>query len=81
MWLKSGGKLIGPTETSMVFLDLEDAQLPLPQLIKMSSEHGLKIRHQRLVVHYPDINTSCRQGIVQIYRSERIARIPQDSKV
>lgn len=47
-----GGKLLAPTETNMVFLDLEDADSPTPRLVEMASEHGLIIGRQRLVVHY-----------------------------
>jgi threonine aldolase len=52
LWLRSGGKLLGPTETNMVFLDLEDARISIPELAKLASEYGLLINKQRLVVHY-----------------------------
>lgn len=52
LWLKSGGKLLGPTETSMVLLDLESANLPLAEFQRLALEHGLLVRSQRLVVHY-----------------------------
>lgn len=52
LWLESGGKLLGPTETNMVFLDLEEARLTIADLVNMSTAHGLLIKSQRLVVHY-----------------------------
>jgi hypothetical protein len=36
IWLRSEGKLLVPTEVSMVFLGLEDALLPTTELIKMA---------------------------------------------
>lgn len=52
LWVRSGGKLLGPTETCMVFLDIKDAGLSKDELISMAEEHGLKLAHLRLVVHY-----------------------------
>jgi threonine aldolase len=52
LWLQSGGKLLGPTETCMVFIDIEDARLSTAELTKMSYEHGVKIKNQRVVIHY-----------------------------
>lgn len=51
-WLRSGGKLLSPTETCMVYLDIKDAGLSRSALVNMANEHGLKLANQRLVVHY-----------------------------
>lgn len=51
-WVQSGGKLLGPTETCQVFLDIKDACLSRSDLERMSKEHGLIIKNERLVVHY-----------------------------
>jgi threonine aldolase len=51
-WVKSGGKLLGPTETNMVWLDIKAARLPRKELEKMAAEQGLVIKAERLVVHY-----------------------------
>lgn len=51
-WLQSGGKLLGPTQTCMVFLDLKAADLSRSTLEKMAQEHGVIIKNERLVVHY-----------------------------
>jgi threonine aldolase len=52
LWVGSGGKLLGPTETCMVFLNIKDAGLTRNKLEEMSAEHGLVIKNERLVVHY-----------------------------
>lgn len=52
LWLRSGGKLLGPTETCMVFLDIKDSGLTVTELEKLAFEHGLLIKLQRLVIHY-----------------------------
>lgn len=51
-WIRFGGKLLGPAETCMVFLDIKDAGLSKSELVSMANGHGLKIANQRLVVHY-----------------------------
>jgi len=52
LWVRSGGKLLGPTETCMVFLDIKDAGVSRSRLEELSSQHGLVIKNERLVVHY-----------------------------
>lgn len=52
LWVRSGGKLLKPTETCMVWLDLEAAALSRAKLVSMASEQGLKITNERLVVHH-----------------------------
>lgn len=52
LWVRSGGKLLKPTETCMVFLDLQSAGLSKADLVSMASEHGLRIMNERLVVHH-----------------------------
>lgn len=52
LWLRSGGKLLGPTESCMVFLDIKDAEISVTELEILALEHGLVIKLQRLVVHY-----------------------------
>lgn len=52
LWIQSGGKLLNPTETCMIWLDLEAACLSTVDLVRMSSEFGLTIRSERLVVHH-----------------------------
>lgn len=51
-WVRHGGKLLSPSETCMVFLDLKDIGLSRPELRRMSEKVGLDIRTERLVVHY-----------------------------
>ncbi len=58
-WMQCGGKLLGPTETCQVFLDLEHARLPVEDLVKMSADHGVKIMNQRLMVHYRKNLSTC----------------------
>ena len=52
LWTRSGGKLLGSTETCMVWLDLKAARLQRKELERMASEYGLLIKNERLVVHY-----------------------------
>ncbi|KEF63161.1 threonine aldolase [Exophiala aquamarina CBS 119918] len=52
LWVRSGGKLLGPTETCMVFLDIKDAGISRSRLEELSAQHGLVIKNERLVVHY-----------------------------
>ncbi|TVY29750.1 Aldolase [Lachnellula hyalina] len=54
IWTELGGKLENPTETNMVWLNLEDAGSSGPEFLEVAKEHGLKILpgRGRLVVHY-----------------------------
>ena len=52
VWVGHGGKLRGPTETCMVFLNIRDVGLSQTELEKMALKHGLVIKNERLVVHY-----------------------------
>lgn len=52
MWQKMGGKLANPTETNMVWLDLEAAETTKEEFIAMALKHGIKTMGGRLVVHY-----------------------------
>ena len=52
LWVQSGGKLSKPTDTCMVWLDLEADGISRADLESMASEHGLKITSERLVVHH-----------------------------
>jgi len=52
MWQKMGGKLAEPTETNMVWLDLEAAETTKEEFIAMALKHGIKTMGGRLVVHY-----------------------------
>jgi len=52
MWQKMGGKLAEPTETNMVWLDLEAADTTKEEFIAMALKHGIKTGGGRLVVHY-----------------------------
>jgi threonine aldolase len=50
IWTGMGGKLANPTETNMVWLDLQDVR---PGFVEIAKEHGLRVLDRgRLVVHY-----------------------------
>lgn len=51
-WTKLGGKLTKPTETNMVWLDLEDAGSSNAEFKELGLAKGLKTISGRLVVHY-----------------------------
>lgn len=52
IWTDLGGKLGQPTETNMVWIDLEDAGVPGEKFAEMGRAKGLKFLEGRLVVHY-----------------------------
>lgn len=52
LWEGLGGKLQQPTETNMVWLDLDDAGISTEEFRKLGTEKGLKLYAGRLVVHY-----------------------------
>lgn len=51
-WTRLGGILIKPTETNMVWLDLEDANISISDFVDQGKAKGLKLLGGRLVVHY-----------------------------
>jgi threonine aldolase len=51
-WRSKGGKLTNPTETNMVWLDLEAAGCRRDEFVELAKEVGLKMLGGRLVVHY-----------------------------
>jgi threonine aldolase len=51
-WRSKGGKLTNPTETNMVWLDLEAAGCRPDEFVELAKEEGLKVLGGRLVVHY-----------------------------
>jgi threonine aldolase len=52
LWEKKGGKLTSPTETNMVWLDLEAAGVTGEEMVEAGKKHGLKMFPGRVVVHY-----------------------------
>jgi threonine aldolase len=52
MWLDRGGELTSPTETNMVWLDLEAAGIEGSDFVECGKKHGLKFYAGRIVVHY-----------------------------
>jgi threonine aldolase len=52
MWTEMGGKLDQPTETNMVWFNLEDLHLTDDEFAAIGKKHGLRFLAGRLVVHY-----------------------------
>ncbi|RDW83054.1 threonine aldolase-like protein [Coleophoma crateriformis] len=52
LWVSMGGKLAQPTETNMVWFDLEDAGITAEEIKALGKEKGLTLGGGRLVVHY-----------------------------
>ncbi|KAK0122253.1 hypothetical protein ONS95_010504 [Cadophora gregata] len=52
IWTGMGGKLTQPTETNMVWFDLDDAGISDDEFVELGSKHGLRFLGPRLVVHY-----------------------------
>lgn len=52
LWQDLGGKLDRPTETNMVWFNLDAAGISVEEFVKVGKENGLKLFGGRLVVHY-----------------------------
>jgi threonine aldolase len=52
LWTSMGGKLDKPTETNMVWFDLDDVGLTGDEFAEMGRKHGVRFLGGRLVVHY-----------------------------
>jgi threonine aldolase len=52
MWTEMGGNLDQPTETNMVWFNLEDLHLTGDEFAAIGKKHGLRFLAGRLVVHY-----------------------------
>lgn len=52
IWEGLGGKLERPTETNMVWFDLESMGIEEKDFIQLGKEQGLRLGGSRLVVHY-----------------------------
>ena len=52
LWISMGGKLSQPTETNMVWLDLEDVGIEKDEFVKLGKARGLRLHSGRLVAHY-----------------------------
>lgn len=51
-WVAGGGKLVWPTETNMIWLDLGSIGLNVSTWVSMAREHGINLNGARLVIHY-----------------------------
>ncbi len=52
IWTGMGGKLAKPTETNMVWFDLQDCGVTDAEFAQMGMQKGLRLLGGRLVVHY-----------------------------
>ncbi|KAH8674622.1 pyridoxal phosphate-dependent transferase [Tricladium varicosporioides] len=54
VWTDMGGKLSQPTETNMVWLDLDDVGCPGDEFVELGEKQGLRVLSSRgrLVIHY-----------------------------
>jgi threonine aldolase len=52
MWIGMGGKLAKPTETNMVWFDLDDCGVSETEFVEMGKQKGLRLLGGRLVMHY-----------------------------
>jgi threonine aldolase len=52
LWQDLGGKLDKPTETNMVWFDLEAAGISAQRFVELGKSRGLRLLGGRLVVHY-----------------------------
>jgi threonine aldolase len=69
-WVCLGGKLTKPTETNMIWLDLEAAGIEPPVFAKMTNDAGLKTMkgrlENRLIVHY-QISQDAVNTLLQVF--------------
>lgn len=52
IWQDLGGKMMYPVDTNMVWLDLSPHGVQTNDFITLAEKYGLKIKGERLVVHY-----------------------------
>jgi len=52
LWESKGGKLAHPTETNMVWLDIDAEGCSADEVAELAAKEGLKLRGGRCVVHY-----------------------------
>ncbi|KAK7755136.1 hypothetical protein SLS62_002951 [Diatrype stigma] len=52
MWREVGGHTRYPVETNVVWLDLQSSGIPPSRLNEIGEEEGLKLKGERLLVHY-----------------------------
>ena len=52
IWTDMGGKLAKPTETNMVWFDLDDVGMSEEEFVELGRQNGLRFLGDRLVVHY-----------------------------
>ena len=50
-WMLKGGKLLLPTETNQVWLDLDAVDIKVDDFNKLGMQHGIKLNGRRIVVH------------------------------
>jgi threonine aldolase len=77
LWTSRGGRLESPTQTNMVWLDLESSGLGPNDLAGIGQEKGLKLMGGRIVVHYRKLsNRSLRIAGNQGLRPDWSQRYP-----
>lgn len=52
IWTDMGGKLANPTETNMVWFDLDDVGMSEEEFVELGRRYGLRFLGSRLAVHY-----------------------------
>ncbi|KAI0129922.1 pyridoxal phosphate-dependent transferase [Xylariales sp. AK1849] len=71
-WVNLGGKLTKPTETNMIWLDLEAAGIEAPIFAQLTHAAGLKTMRgrleNRLIVHY-QISDEAVNTLIQVFHS------------
>jgi threonine aldolase len=68
IWEEMGGKLDKPTETNMVWFDLEEAGIRAEDFVELGRQHGLRFLGARLVVHY-QISDEAVQKLTDVMRA------------
>ncbi|TVY84469.1 Aldolase [Lachnellula suecica] len=67
-WESLGGQLVHPTETNMVWLNLDEANLSKEEFWKIAADEGIKVMMKgRLVIHY-QISEAAIQQLILVFK-------------
>jgi len=74
-----GGKLINPTETNMVWINLASLKLPVAEFIAKAQDKGIVVRGARVVVHH-QIEESAIDDLLQVIEEMHTKNARMDPK-
>ncbi|KAF8864391.1 hypothetical protein BDZ45DRAFT_614032 [Acephala macrosclerotiorum] len=83
IWTDMGGKLDKPTETNMVWFNLDDVGISGDEFAELGQKHGLRLLGGRLVVHYQisDEAVSRLEAVMKVVMARKGANGSVEKKV